>query len=469
MVTMGIDGLASGLDTTSIISNLMKIEAKPQDLLKTQLSAAQAKGTAYRAVNTRFDAIRSAAEALTGTGLAAARTASSTNTAVTATATSAALDGASLSFRVEQTAASKQVLSSSSWTSASDPVTSQPKPAWPIKVLDSSGATVGQIALPADATLSDAVAAINGAGYGVHATIVQLGPTEFRLQVTSDGTGTAGARTLQGADEDASTAESGFELSRAGRNAVISLEGTGRQVSSSTNTFKDVLPGVSWTVSKADPSAFEPTTITVGADAAATTAKVKTLVEAVNGALGLIKGYTTSAAGATVATLQGDQALTQLSSQVLTAVSSAIGGKSAATIGLQLNKDGTIAFDASVFAAKLASDPATVTAILSGTTASTTNGVTTPAVDGIAGKLAAVAKAASDSSTGTLVQLAQGRDSLADSLQDRIDAFDIRLAARQATLTKQFATLETSLNTIKNQSSWLSSQIGQLYNPNKSS
>ncbi len=38
----------------------MKVEARPQDLLKTQLSAAQAKATAYRAVNTRFDAIRSA-------------------------------------------------------------------------------------------------------------------------------------------------------------------------------------------------------------------------------------------------------------------------------------------------------------------------------------------------------------------------------------------------------------------------
>ncbi|MCO7221997.1 flagellar filament capping protein FliD [Klenkia sp. PcliD-1-E] len=466
---MGIDGLASGLDTTSIISNLMKIEAKPQDLLKTQLSVAQAKATAYRAVNTRFDAVRSAAEALTSAGLAAARTASSTNSAVTATATSAALDGSSLSFRVEQTAASKQVLSTSSWTSATARADSQPKPAWPIKVLDSSGATVGQINLPADATLSDAVAAINGAGYGVRATIVQLGPTEFRLQVTSDGTGTAGARTLQGADEDASTAESGFELSRAERNAVISLDGNGRQISSSTNTFTGVIPGVSWTVSKADPSAFEPTTITVGADASALTTKVQTLVDSVNGALGLIKGYTQSTPGAAVATLQGDRALTGLSDQVLTAVSSAIGGKSAATIGLQLNKDGTIAFDASVFAAKLASDPTTVTAILSGTAASTTNGVTTPAVDGIAGKLAALAKTASNSSTGTLVQLAEGRDSLADSLQDRIDAFDIRLAARQDTLTKQFTALETALNTIKNQSSWLSSQIGQLYNPNKTS
>ena len=80
-----------------------------------------------------------------------------------------------------------------------------------------------------------------------------------------------------------------------------------------------------------------------------------------------------------------------------------------------------------------------------------------------------MAKAASDSSTGTLNALAKGRDTLATSLQDKIQAFDIRLESRRATLTKQFSALETALNTIKNQSSWLSSQIGQLYNPNKSS
>ena len=90
MVTLGVDGLVSGLDTTSIITNLMKVEAKPQDLLKTQLSATQAKAAAYRAVNTRFDAIRTAAEALTASSLQAAKTATSSTTSVTASATSTA-------------------------------------------------------------------------------------------------------------------------------------------------------------------------------------------------------------------------------------------------------------------------------------------------------------------------------------------------------------------------------------------
>jgi flagellar hook-associated protein 2 len=481
MVTLGIDGLASGLDTTSIITNLMNVEKRPQDLLKTQLSATQLKATAYRAVNTRFDAVRTAAEALTATNLAAARTASSTNPAVGVSASSAAVAGSSVSFRVEQLASAKQVTSSTTWTSASAPARQvDAKPAWPIKVLDSSGATVGSIDLPADATLSDAVTAINGAGYGVHATIIQLGANEFRLQVSSDGTGTAGARTLLsdgetpptpgtgGDPDDPGTAETGFLLTRRATNARITLEGPGGlAVESSTNTFANVPSGVTLTVSQVDTT--KPTTVTVGSDTAGVTSKVQALVDAANGALGLIKGYTVSTAGAALATLQGDRALVQLSDQLLSTISSAIGGKSASVLGLSLSKDGTIAFDAAAFSAKLASDPDLVNRMVSGTAATTVDGVTTPGAPGIAGALATLAKNASNTSTGTLTMLAKGRDSLASSLQDRIDSYDIRLAARKDTLTKQFTTLETALSTIKNQSSWLSSQISQLYSPNKSS
>ncbi|SDN58484.1 flagellar hook-associated protein 2 [Klenkia soli] len=477
MVTLGVDGLVSGLDTTSIITNLMSVEAQPQTLLKSQLSATQAKATAYRTVNTRFDAIRSAAEALTSTSLAAARSASSTNSTVTASATSSAVDGSSVSFRVEQLATAKQVTSLEKWSSPTARADEQPKPVWPIKVLDSTGATVGSIVIPANATLTDAVSAINASGYGVHATIVQLAANQFRLQVSSDGTGTDGARTLQGADETADdpqsqtvgTAESGFQRSRDAVNAQISIDGTGYVRESSTNTFADLMTGVSVTVSKADPTATSPTTISVGVDGSAIAAKVKALVDAANGALGVIKGYTVSTAGSAVATLQGDRALVQLGDSVMDAVSSAIGGKSLSTLGLQLNKDGTLSFDSGKFTATLASDPTTVNRLLSGVPATTTDGVTTAAVPGFADKIAALAKAASNSSTGTLVQLANGRDTLANAIQDKIDGWDIRLANRKDTLTKQFTALETALSTIKNQASWLSSQINQLYNPNKSS
>ena len=465
MVTLGVDGLASGLDTTSIISSLMKVEAKPQDLLKTQLYATQAKATAYRAVNTRFDAIRTAAEALTASSLSAAQTASSSTSSVTASATTAATAKGRVTFDVVQVASTQEVLSNRVFSSTTASVTGDgAQPSWPIQVIDANGQVTDTIVVPAGSSLADVADLISTSGYGLNATVVKVGAGQYRLKISADTAGSDGAFRIGLTNDDGSVDETAYTETSPARGAIVDIGG-GFTASSPTNTFADLIPGTSITVSKVEYGA----TVAVGSDSSAVTAKVKALVDAVNGALGVIKGYTQSTAGAATATLQGDRALVQLTDRVLGAVSSAIGGKSAATIGLQLNRDGTISFDAAAFTAKLATDPVAVATVLSGTAASTTGGVTTPAVDGVAAKLAALAKVASDSSTGTLVQLAKGRDNLADSLQDRIDAFDIRLEARRATLTKQFTALETALNTIKNQSSWLSSQIGQLYNPNKSS
>ncbi|KQS60274.1 hypothetical protein ASG36_04730 [Geodermatophilus sp. Leaf369] len=454
-MALGVDGLVSGLDTTSIISGLMAVEARPQTLLKNQLTATQAKATAYRAVNTRFDAIRTAAEALTSSSLSAAKNATSSTASVTASASAAAVNGTAITFSVTRLASAGQSISTGTWSSATAPAR-QAQPAWPIEIRDSTGATLGSIDLPADATLADAVTAINGSGYGVRATVVQVGANQFRLQISSDATGAAGGRTVVSADEDEASAGSSFLTTTPAQDAELDL-GAGVLATSATNTFTDLVAGVSVTVSAADPTTS--TTVRVGSDAASITAKVQALVDAANGALGVIKGYTTSTAGQATATLQGDRALVQLSDQVLDAISTAIGGTSASTIGLQLTRDGKLTFDAAVFTAKLGSDPAGTSALLSGAGSTT----------GIAGRLAALAKTASDSSTGTLVQLATGRDTLAKAIQDKVDAFDIRLEARKATLTRQFSALETALNTIKNQSSWLSSQINQLYNPNASS
>ena len=83
-------------------------------------------------------------------------------------------------------------------------------------------------------------------------------------------------------------------------------------------------------------------------------------------------------------------------------------------------------------------------------------------VTGIAGRLLAVAKSASDATTGSLVSLANGKESLVKDIQDRIEAWDLRLAKRKETLTRQFTAMETALSSLKNQSTWLAGQINSL-------
>ncbi|HMO09921.1 MAG TPA: flagellar cap protein FliD N-terminal domain-containing protein, partial [Actinotalea sp.] len=52
--SLGVDGLVSGLSTTSLINQLIQVEAAPQALLKSKLSATQSFITALQSLNTKI-------------------------------------------------------------------------------------------------------------------------------------------------------------------------------------------------------------------------------------------------------------------------------------------------------------------------------------------------------------------------------------------------------------------------------
>ncbi|MEX5720725.1 flagellar filament capping protein FliD [Geodermatophilus maliterrae] len=468
MAGMAVDGLVSGLDTTSLINQLVSAEAAPQTALKTRLGATTAAATAYRTVNSRMDSLRSAAEVLSSANLAAARTATSSSSDVTTSATSSAVTGSSLSFSVTAVASAHTVTSHLEWNSATadvrTPSAGGSDIGWPIQVrkIDGTadGALVGEIALPAGdpPTLRDAAAAINASGYGLRATVVQLAPDKFRLQVTSAGTGAASQFRLRGAGETTDTAGSAFVAEPPGRDAELTLS-NGLVARSATNTFAELLTGVSVTVSKADPTAT--TTIRVASDPESVAAKVQAFVDAANAALKEIRTQSSSAQGST-AVLKGDSALSSLTSEILTRFASAVDTfGSPATLGIQLKKDGTVLFDKATFLAALEKDPAKVQGMLGGVPAKP-GPPATAAVEGLAQRVQALAQRASDATTGTLTSLAKGRDTLAKDIQNRIADWDTRLQLRRNMLTRQFTAMETALSSLKSQSSWLAGQLASL-------
>src|SRR3569833_2610767 len=109
-------GLVSGIDYDTMIGQLMQVEANPQTLLKQQLSATNADATAYRAVNTRFEALRTAAAALTDATSWNATKATSSSPTVTATSQASAASG-SLTFSVATLATTHAEFSSGPWPS----------------------------------------------------------------------------------------------------------------------------------------------------------------------------------------------------------------------------------------------------------------------------------------------------------------------------------------------------------------
>jgi flagellar hook-associated protein 2 len=451
-MSMSVDGLISGMDTTALITQLIQAEAGPQTALKTKLSAAETAASAYRTVNTVFAAVRAAAESALKAESWTPTKATSSSTAVTATAANGATPG-SLTFAVKSTAKTHSIVSPANWAAATDAhgLTS------PLEVRDENGVAVGSIAITGT-SLNDAVTAINNSSFGLAAAAVKVGDGSYRLQVSAKTTGAAAAFDLGPAGT--------FTATTVGKDAVLTVGvDSTYEVSSATNTFEGLMPGVTITANAQDP--LTPITVTVVSDPEAVAKQVQAMVDAVNTALTNVKTYTSNASGSTAA-LKGDYSVGQLAGQLLDAVSFAVGTDgSPAKVGFQLTKDGKIAFDKAKFQSALAADPAMAQRMVSGTAASDgLDGVAGTADDvkssGIAGRLLAVSKAASDSATGSLVKMAQGQDSLAKDIEDRIAAWDLRLAARKEMLTRQFTAMETALSSLKNQSTWLAGQINGL-------
>ncbi len=449
-------GLISGMDTGALVSQLMQIEANSQTLLKQRLSSTQTQATAYRAVNTRFDALRSAAEAVTkDTAWTPVKTSSSA-ASVSATATAGAATG-SVTFTVNNVATAHSVVSANTWT-ATGTQTPADLPYGTGAIDVTVGGVTKSVTVGGTGSLADAVKAINAdTSLKLSATAVKVSATEYRLQVTAKDTGEAARFTIGASTE--------FTPVVQGTNAKLTVgtAGLGYEVTSATNTFSGLIDGASITVTEPASNV----TVKLADDPAAVASKISALVTSANGLLDAITSYTK--AGTSTAALKGDATLRQLASQVLDTVSRLTGvDASGATAGLQLTRDGKFVFDQQKFTTALAADPALVRRIFTGTTttagadgiAGNTDDVTT--ATGIAGKLEALAKRASDSTTGMITTLATSKDSSAKDLENRIADWDVRLELRRASLTRQFTAMETALGTLQNQSQWLGAQLASL-------
>jgi flagellar hook-associated protein 2 len=463
-------GLTSGIDYSTMITQLMQIEAQPQQLLQTKLGTVKSQASALRQVNTSFATLGSAAQALTKAAAWNPAKATSTNSTVSASASAGALAG-SLTFSVDKLASSHSVASAKTWNQTTDDFGLGST----LTIKDLTETTdfghVDLVDSDADGTVSlaEAVTQINKAALGYTATAVNTG-SGYQLQVTSTATGAAKAFTVV-SDTQPSTA---YGVVSAGQDAQITIgDGAGKiTAKSATNTFTGVMDGTTFTVSQTGVS----TTLKVGTDTGAITNAVSSMIDAANKAIQAVKDNTDSSEGSTAA-LKGNFSLIQLADQIRSKLSDALtvpvsaqyptGSASPASIGIQLTKDGTVTFDASRFTAALSSNPALAQQIAGGLTGPGLDGAASTSddtvdTDGLAARLSVLAEMASDSVSGSIVTMANGSDSTAKDIQSQIDAWTLRLQQRKDTMTAQFNALESALSSLQSQGNWLTSQINGL-------
>ena len=339
--------------------------------------------------------------------------------------------------------------------------------------LDFGDPAKAPITLTTDGTLQGLADAINDptTATGLTARVVRTGAdasgaATYGLVVTADKTGAASQFTLTYDDNGGAA---GTHLAqeapgaRQGTDARISL-GSGLSLTSSTNTFTDVAPGVSLTLSDAA-TLNKATTVTVAQDSSGVKSSVAALVKQVNDLLTKIDTQSANATGSgSTATpagvLAGDATVRSVRSALIDSVFGS-DNSSMASLGIQTDRTGMLVFDSAAFDKAYAADPAgTAAKFTSATKDATTGAVTKP--DGWAARLAAVATGASDSHTGTITSAITGRKSTIDRLGDDIAAWDDRLALRRTSLQQTYTALETALSGLQSQGNWLAGQIAHL-------
>jgi flagellar hook-associated protein 2 len=134
---------------------------------------------------------------------------------------------------------------------------------------------------------------------------------------------------------------------------------TAYQVSSSTNTFSGILPGLSFTVSKLESAVA----LNASVDGTAVANQVSKLVDAVNAVLSQIASATAYDAGSkSGGALVGDSTARSLQQRLLALVSGSVAP------GVSVTRDGTVAFDSTAFNTAFKADPAKVKVAFGATT-----------------------------------------------------------------------------------------------------
>ena len=278
-MAISIDGLISGLDTTSIITKLIELERRPIDLLGLRQETLDGKLEAWQEVNTKILAFETAAQKINSSREFQAVSTSFSNNNSTqsdiATLTSNTnVPAGTYSLLVNQLASQHKLISNESFSSITDTID-----------FDSVTITVsgGSSQTYTQGSLSDLRDAINSSGQGVTANIINTAGSSspsYRLMLSSQGVGSDESFTMtvdQGTDDfgDPNSNLLTFATLQAAQDAILELDGI--SVTRTTNTFTDLIEGI-----QVDLTAAGSGTITIGSDTSAVADKIEEFVEAYN-------------------------------------------------------------------------------------------------------------------------------------------------------------------------------------------
>jgi len=436
MATITSMGVGSGLNLESLVSDLMKIERLPLANLQKQVSSFNTKISAMGTLASKLSSLQTAAKNLKPDALQSALDKFGTfkgsvgNESVASVTVGEGARSGSYSLEVSQLAqGQKSRLDASNFTGGG-----------PIE-FSFGDASKDFSVTPSSSSLSAVANAINQAGKGVTATIVNGADGQQLILTGAEGEENAFTVGGAGVTGSATTVQTA-------QDAKLKIDGI--NVTSSSNTVSDAVTGVTLQL-KATGSA---TTMTVETNYDDKLSKgLEAFVKAFNDVIGTVKSLGAFDAEAkTAGVLNGNRLLRETE----TTLRNLVFGQSSlqdqngeammlSKLGITFQKDGTLAIDNDKMTAAIKKDPSLVASFTA-----EIGGRFNTGLDRLAG-------------TGGTVQSAQ--DSLRASvrgLEKRQEAMELRLAAVEARYRKQFSALDTLISSMNSTSNYLAQQLSSL-------
>ncbi len=444
-MTIRAGGLASGLDTNSIIEQLVSIERQPIRAMESKKASVSNQISIYGKLKAAFTKVLDKLKALdTVLELGSFAASSSNEKAFTTKADGMATKG---DYDVTVGALAKSAKMRSVGISNASPTVKAGTLSVTVR-----GGDPQTVAIEEGESLTAVAERFNQTVTGAFATIINDGTNSY-LSITAEKSGhTAGldpstALAVTESYTGATGSELGLTTTQAAQNASLTIDGLA--VTSESNEVTTAIPGV--TLSLLAPTAAAEK-LTVKGDAAAMETKIKEFVDAYNEAIDLITKETTVVENtARDKTLAGDAAVRGLRgefSALTSAAVSSLAGKTfdnIAAFGIKTSRSGKLELDSAALKTAVAKDPMAVVRVF-------TN------ADGIAKRV----KAGLERYTGTdgvFKARTDGLNAQIKSFDKRIDDLGLRAERYETLLIRQFGALEKTASAWTAQGNYLANAL----------
>jgi|tagenome__1003787_1003787.scaffolds.fasta_scaffold20905637_2 flagellar hook-associated protein 2 len=471
--SLALSGLASGVDTSGIVQQLMAVDQQSLNPITFQQARVTAHQSGLKAISDALNALQSAGDALKDPATwKATQSSASSNASVGVSLLSGAGIGGH-TIQVDRLASSAQhgYAFTPSATARSFDVYYGTDP-------NATGASKVTINVAANATAADVATAINAQDAAPVYAAAITDPTtgQQRLVLSARKTGQSSDFKLDTTNmaagqltEDASYARTGTVL-----NALYKVDGAPTAASSESNVLDNAIPGLRLTLKGVTSSAATVTTSAANIDQNAISTKVQNFVNAYNNLVDLANRDMSqkkvvnpqSASDASQGALFGDLGLQSMLSTVRNQLTSTLGGvgtlKSLADIGVSVPSATGAAPSDDALAGKLSFDSTKLTSSLNTDWTQVRNlftGVGT--TKGFSANLDDYVKSMTGAN-GILTQQQNADGSSLTDLQSQLAQRNTQLQNEQARLTAQFAAMETALQNSQTQQQWLTAQLGSL-------